>query len=38
MLVIADLLGVPEPDYPEFVQAVLHGAAGGMIGSSKEGP
>jgi cytochrome P450 len=37
LLVIADLLGVPEPDHPEFVQAVLHGAAGGMIGSSKEG-
>jgi cytochrome P450 family 150 subfamily A5 len=37
MLVIADLLGVPESDHPEFVQAVLHGAAGGMIGSSKEG-
>ncbi|HEY6786840.1 MAG TPA: cytochrome P450 [Trebonia sp.] len=37
MLVIADLLGVPEEDHGEFVQAVLHGAAGGMIGSSKEG-
>jgi len=37
MLVVADLLGVPEADHDEFVQAVLHGAAGGMIGSSKEG-
>ena len=37
MLVIADLLGVPEADHGEFVQAVLHGEAGGMIGSSKEG-
>jgi cytochrome P450 family 150 subfamily A5 len=37
MLVIADLLGVPESDHDEFVQAVLHGAAGGNIGSSKEG-
>lgn len=37
MLVIADLLGVPESDHDEFVAAVLHGAAGGMIGSSKEG-
>jgi cytochrome P450 len=37
MLVIADLLGVPESDHPEFVRAVLHGEAGGMIGSSKEG-
>jgi cytochrome P450 family 150 subfamily A5 len=35
MLVIADLLGVPESDHPEFVQAVLHGEAGTMIGSSK---
>jgi cytochrome P450 len=34
MLVIADLLGVPEEDHEEFVQAVLHGAAGGNIGSS----
>ena len=37
MLVIADLLGVPEEDHGEFVQAVLHGAAGGQIGSSKAG-
>jgi cytochrome P450 family 150 subfamily A5 len=37
MLVIADLLGVPEEDHEEFVQAVLHGAAGGQLGSSKEG-
>ena len=37
MLVIADLLGVPEEDHAEFVQAVLHGESGGMIGSSKEG-
>src|SRR5215469_17079648 len=37
MLVIADLLGVPEEDHEEFVSAVLHGAAGGQIGSSKAG-
>jgi cytochrome P450 len=37
MLVIADLLGVPESDHEEFVSAVLHGAAGGNIGSSKAG-
>lgn len=35
MLVIADLLGVPESDHEEFVRAVLHGEAGGTIGSSK---
>ncbi|HUN31494.1 MAG TPA: cytochrome P450 [Trebonia sp.] len=34
LLVIADLLGVPEADHQEFVQAMLHGAAG-SIGSSK---
>jgi cytochrome P450 family 150 subfamily A5 len=34
MLVIADLLGVPETDHHEFVQAMLHGAAG-SLGSSK---
>jgi cytochrome P450 len=34
MLVIADLLGVPESDHQEFIQAMLHGAAG-SIGSSK---
>jgi cytochrome P450 len=37
MLVIADLLGVPESDHPEFVRAVLRGEAGGVLGSSKEG-
>ena len=37
MLVIADLLGVPEEDHEEFVQAMLHGDAGGNLGSSKEG-
>jgi hypothetical protein len=31
MLVIADLLGVPEDDHEEFVQAVLHGAAGDVL-------
>jgi cytochrome P450 len=34
MLVIADLLGVPESDHPEFKEALLHGHAG-TIGSSK---
>jgi cytochrome P450 family 150 subfamily A5 len=33
MLVIADLLGVPESDHPEFRQALLSGV--GTIGSSK---
>jgi len=37
MLVIADLLGVPESDHPEFVRAVLRGEAGGVLGGSKEG-
>jgi cytochrome P450 len=36
MLVIADLLGVPEDDHGEFVRAMLHGEAG-AIGSSKQG-
>ncbi|WP_244438442.1 cytochrome P450 [Mycolicibacterium septicum] len=35
MLVIADLLGVPESDHPEFQQALLHGGHTGTIGSSK---
>ena len=34
LLVIADLLGVPEADHQEFVRAMLHGEAG-SIGSSK---
>jgi cytochrome P450 family 150 subfamily A5 len=34
LLVIADLLGVPESDHQEFIQAMLHGEAG-SIGSSK---
>jgi cytochrome P450 len=37
MLVIADLLGVPQSDHEELVSAVLHGEAGGVVGSSKEG-
>jgi len=37
MLVIADLLGVPEEDHPRFVAALLHGQADhGMIGSTSE--
>ncbi len=35
MLVIADLLGVPEQDHPRFVEALLRGQAGhGAIGST----
>jgi cytochrome P450 len=38
MLVIADLLGVPEDDHPRFVEALLRGQAGhGAIGSTGEG-
>ena len=38
MLVIADLLGVPEDDHPRFVEALLHGQAGhGAVGSTSEG-
>ncbi len=33
MLVVADLLGVPEEDHPEFREAMLHKA--GTVGSSK---
>ncbi len=37
MLVIADLLGVPEDDHPRFVEALLHGQAGhGAVGSTSE--
>ncbi len=37
MLVIADLLGVPEEDHPRFVDALLRGQAGhGAIGSTSE--
>ncbi len=37
MLVIADLLGVPEDDHPRFVAALLHGQAGhGTLGSTGE--
>ncbi len=37
MLVIADLLGVPEEDHPRFVEALLHGQAGhGAVGSTSE--
>jgi cytochrome P450 family 150 subfamily A5 len=36
MLVIADLLGVPESDHGEFRQALLGGGARGVIGSSDE--
>lgn len=35
MLVIADLLGVPESDHAEFRQALLEGSHTGTIGSSK---
>jgi len=35
MLVIADLLGVPEEDHPHFVEALLRGQAGhGAVGST----
>jgi cytochrome P450 family 150 subfamily A5 len=36
MLVIADLLGVPESDHDEFRRALLGGGASGVIGSSSE--
>ena len=37
MLVIADLLGVPEDDHPRFVEALLHGQAGhGAVGSTSQ--
>jgi cytochrome P450 len=37
MLVIADLLGVPEDDHPRFVEALLRGQSGhGSIGSTSE--
>jgi cytochrome P450 family 150 subfamily A5 len=37
MLVIADLLGVPEEDHPRFVEALLRGQAGhGAVGSTSE--
>ena len=37
MLVIADLLGVPEEDHPQFVEALLRGSAGhGAVGSTSE--
>ena len=37
MLVIADLLGVPEGDHPRFVEALLRGQSGhGSIGSTNE--
>jgi cytochrome P450 len=37
MLVIADLLGVPEDDHPRFVEALLRGQSGhGSIGSTTE--
>ena len=37
MLVIADLLGVPEEDHPRFVEALLRGQAGhGAVGSTTE--
>ncbi len=37
MLVIADLLGVPEEDHPRFVEALLRGQSGhGAIGSTSE--
>ncbi len=37
MLVIADLLGVPEDDHPRFVEALLRGQSGhGSIGSTNE--
>ena len=38
MLVIADLLGVPEEDHPQFVEALLRGQAGhGAVGGTSEG-
>jgi cytochrome P450 len=37
MLVIADLLGVPEEDHPHFVEALLRGQAGhGAVGSTSK--
>ena len=37
MLVIANLLGVPEEDHPNFVEALLRGQAGhGAVGSTSE--
>ncbi len=36
MLVVADLLGVPQSDHAGFTEALLHGATG-SVGSSKEG-
>lgn len=37
MLVIADLLGVPEDDRPRFVDALLHGqSSSGMVGGTGE--
>lgn len=37
MLVIADLLGVPEEDHPRFVEALLRGQAGhGAVGGTSE--
>jgi cytochrome P450 len=34
LLVIADLLGVPEEDHPQFAEALLHGSHTGSIGST----
>ena len=37
MLVIADLLGVPEEDHPRFADALLHGQSGtGAVGSTRQ--
>lgn len=37
MLVVADLLGVPEDDQPRFKEALLHGTAGtGTVGSTEK--
>ena len=38
MLVIADLLGVPEEDHPRFEAALLHRQSGGGVGSTSNRP